>query len=476
LNSIPEKAGESTGFFYFCLTWFTPGPSNFLLLMRLLTLLSVWFFASITIYGQIQAVSIGYIVTFQGDTVFGEIANAVNLNISEDVMIKPAGESEIQRFDKRNISCVFDPETGLLLNRLIAVDYSPIDFPSLRTVPEPDLRVEKGFIRALRNGRIRLYSYERGLGRLLFFVSKENDSIIPLIDYTYYSDGYDNGKADQPVITGSEKQKPGNEQKDEWLKGPSSIHLAKYKGQLIFLMSDWPGSQAYINRLKYKQSDILQAVDRYNSFFAAGDYTIPEKPRPERYFGISAAIGAGHLYYYKSDLSEEYYNSGLDFPVRLGIYYEIVPRKFHRIIKFQNLLSLDWYKATGTKNYVQSPLVITDENSFSPVSIVLTNNVKFCLPRQGFSYYAAVGVTNSYILHAKNEIVRTSTLGQTTSTKTIDFVNDLIPYHLFYTLGLGVEFSDYAVELRFDPAKELTRDTGKDIYHRALLFQASYRF
>lgn len=446
--------------------------------MKSLFLITIFILlTSLNTFSQLIKNRPGYLVTLKGDTIEGRITNSINLNISEEIELTISGSEETLRIPTADVRCLYDSEEGLFIHTLISIDYSPIDFSDLRDVPEPDLRTEMGFIRCIRAGKISLYTFSKGVGRQLFFVARENDSIIPLIDYTYFSDGYQKPQESENAKEDTDANQEKKDRNSGWYQGPASIHLAKYKGQLSYLMSDWPEFPKYLKKLNYKQKDILDIVDLYNLYFDPSEkYSKPLHFLTDYRFGISAAIGAGNLYFFKNNGSDVFYKPGLDIPLRAGVYMEVVPGRFRGRIKFQNHLGFDWYKSSGTKSYTQAPLQITDNFVFSPLSLILTNNLKFCLPKKQLTYYATAGMTNSFIVAARNSLISESTLGQTTRQKEIDFVSHLRRYHLYYMLGVGMEYKSYSFEFRFDPAKELSSNVDRDIFHRALFLQLSYQF
>jgi hypothetical protein len=442
---------------------------------RIAVILVCLLLASLNNYAQIIKTKPGYVVTLKGDTIEGRITNSINLNISEELELTVTGSEETMLIPTADVRCLYDSEDGLFIHTLITIDYSPIDFSDLRDVPEPDLRTEMGFVRCIRAGRISLYTFSKGIGRQLFFVAKENDSIIPLIDYTYFSDGY--GEVTSSTGQNENENEAKKDRNSGWNQGPASIHLAKYKGQLSYLMSDWPEFPKYLKKLNYKQKDILDIVDLYNLYFDPSEkYSKPLHFLTDYRYGVSAAIGVGNLYFFKDNGTNVFYKPGMDIPFRAGAYLEVVPGRFRGRIKFQNHLGFDWYKSSGTKSYSQAPLQITDNFVFSPLSVILTNNLKFCLPEKQLTYYATAGVTNSFIATARNSLISESTLGQTTRQKEMDFVSHLRRYHLYYMLGVGIEFKSYSLEFRYDPAKELSSNVDRDIFHRALFLQLSYQF
>ncbi|MBK7173807.1 MAG: hypothetical protein IPH84_11360 [Bacteroidales bacterium] len=446
--------------------------------MKRLTFLALLMisFALIAV-SQVDNPAKGYLVTMKGDTIWGRISDLYGINRSTEINFIPTDGNSPRILDTKDIFCFYDHENGYYFSSIVPVDYSPVELSSLRQVPEPDLRVERVFLKLMSGGRMNLYSYLRGGGRQLFFVSKTNDTIIPLIDYTYFYDGYEYDERNSNKVD-SLKNVSNNHNQDYVPGGvPSSIHLAKYKGQLSYLMSDWPEIQREIGRLAYKQKEIVQLVDNYNYYFDPSlKNSRPGSKISETYFGISFGTGIGKFNYLKANTYKEAYEFGFDVPLRISGFYEIIPTKFNGHVKFQNLLSLDWYQSRSTRTYFQAPVDITENLVFSPVSLMLTNNIKICTNKSPVLYYFTLGISNSYILTSKNKLIKTSLLGQTESELEMEVAKDLVKYHISYIVGIGADYKNYAFELRFDPPREYTKYSFNDASHQALLLMVSYHF
>lgn len=395
----------------------------------------------------------GYLVRTNGDTLFGHITNLEGLLTPSFLEFIDSQNSKELTISPQEIKCFYDPKAGYFLSRKVMVDQSGMEILSLRTSPEPELVEKLIFLHQERLGRISLFSYEYSMSRRLFFVSKQQDSIVPLIDYYYLSAAKESDVAE--------------------LRSDVKVHVEKYKGQLNFLMSDQPEMQSRIRGVRYDLSSMSKLIDVYNNLYQKASWEeTPLISADRNLFGVTAGIGSGQLYSrYKGDVD---YNFKADIPVRLAVFHEYSPERLKGFIKFQNQLAMDYYKTSSSKAFLYEPYMYTDYLTFAPLSLVLTNNIKICTWNRPVSFYVTLGLTNSYIISSKNTIERVSARNQ--SVKYLEVAKDLVRYHLFYTVGAGVKYKRYAAEIRYDPGKAYTKVVTKDVHHTAAFLLLSYYF
>jgi hypothetical protein len=419
-----------------------------------------------------------WIVTLKGDTLRGKIEKKLGVAASRRIDLKLADNSAVRSFKPEDILSYFDTEEGFFISKIVMVDYSPIDIGVLREIPEPDLRKEQVFLNEICQGKLKLYTYTKGNGRVLYFVSLDNDTIYPLIDYKYFVFSEDQ----QDALKGASDSANVVKRKTDHSK-PERNHVtvnqARYKGQLNFLMSDWPERSRFIKDLHYTKAELSKLVMSYNLFFnpELKHKKVKSASTSSVSYGITAGLGYGQFNYDKF-----LHNGNItsvfepDIPLRAGVTQEIALRKFQGIIKFRNQFGFDWFSTQSTRTYEEVPLIITDKLNFSAFSAVIINGIKFCYPFKKSSVYATIGMTNSYILKSQNLLLRSRLLGQTTTELELEVAPDLIRYHIFYMVGIGADFGKSGFELQYDPPKELTNIAVMDVNHKSLLLNFHYRF
>jgi len=395
----------------------------------------------------------GYLVRTNGDTLYGNITNLEGLLTPSFLEFIDSQNSKELTITPQEIQCFYDPKAGYFLSRKVMVDQSGMEILNLRTSPEPELVEKQIFLHQERLGRISLFSYEYSMSRRLFFVSKQQDSIVPLIDYYYLSAAKESDVAE--------------------LRSDVKVHVEKYKGQLNFLMSDQPEMQSRIRGVRYDLSSMSKLIDIYNNLYQKASWEeTPLISADRNLFGFTAGIGSGQLYSrYNGDVD---YDFKADIPVRLAVFHEFAPERLKGFIKFQNQLAVDYFKTKSSKELNYAPYYYSESLTFAPMSLVLTNNIKICTWNRPVSYYVTLGLTNSYIISAKNTIERVSLKNQL--VKYLEVAKDLVRYHLFYTAGAGVQYKSFAAEVRFDPGKAYTKILVKDLHHTAVLLLLSYYF
>lgn len=396
-----------------------------------------------------------YVVNLQGDTTRGRILNLQGIGTPRNLEFMNEQTKEVITLKPDEIRSFADNEGRLYLSAHVSVDYSPVETNSLLETPEPELKPETIFLEVLRVGKIDLYKTVLRSGRFLFYAQKEYDTIIPLVDYYYIS------RAKESDIAEFQRD--------------NKIHAVKYLGQLSFMMADYPELQNEIHSVKYTQKDISSVIDSYNGHFESQESKqILRSDKTIQYFGVTLGAGAGKLSYLKFGSSQ--YDFTTDFPVRIGVDWHIIPATLKGRLQVRNQLSYEWYKTAASKSYTMSPVNYLDNLTFAPGSLILTNSARLYVSCQSLKFFVGAGITNSYFLHAKNELIRQSTIVSTTETETYAAVRDLVKYHLFYTVGVGIEYGRLGLELRFDPAKSLTKISSIDIFHQGFLFMLTYRF
>jgi hypothetical protein len=399
----------------------------------------------------------GYIVGLKGDTVRGYVDYREWDKNPESFDFKAEGQGEAVNYRPGRIAGFF-VAGNLYRSAAVDVEISPYKTSDLNFDPELQLIRDTVFLQVIVDGEKGLCYLKPASGKQLYYIT-QNDEFELLIFKKFYSS---NSNASQTATR-------------------TISYNNKYVGQLTLFLTNCPGIQQKLYTVEYKWRDLQKLFDHYYECTNMVKVYEGEARSTKIEWSILAGPTLTFVKFETSytDEHQALVNADFDpsFFFATGVAMDVIFPGIQEKWSFNNELMITSYKVEGFYQDYHNEKYYTDINmELGGAYLQLNTMGRFKYPVKKAYLFANAGITGALMIvltdYAKSEKHFYSSYDVTEGNA----LDDVKEYEIGFLGGLGVRFSHFSGEFRYEYSTGMSPYNGLTSPVNRLFFLVGYRF
>ncbi|MDP4280783.1 MAG: porin family protein [Bacteroidota bacterium] len=386
----------------------------------------------------------GVIINLQNDSIKGLI-DFREWNSNPDKILFTAEDGSEKTYTPYQIRGFVIPSKERYIAERVSLDVTSEKTEDLMNEQGPKVVKDTClFLRVVVRGEVSLYYFNDLNDRSHYYIAKQNDRPVELIQRKNYKTLTDGSAYSKSYIT----------------------TLDLFKGQMILLFQDCPELKEAINRSSFTTSSLGSLVIRYNQCKQYAVSYVQKEDKTKFKIGILAGptFVTSLIFSKISDNIEDQLDvSGLKlhastgFTAGISLHFNFA-RNFN-CWSLVNELVYRQYSAKGTKNTPRGWFTYEQNYQFTfNLSYLKLNTLcRYQFPKWKIQPFAEIGMSNGFLTKESNSETKT-TIKQDHTSKSItkNALDEIRKYEFGLVGGLGAMWNKLGVSLRYERAQGIS--------------------
>jgi len=321
---------------------------------------------------------------------------------------------------------------------------------SLSNSSELELKSDTVFLEAIVSADIGLYKLKNDLGIENYYYKKDDQ--FQLLEYKKY----------QTI--------------DE--KGRKLVENNKYIGQLNYIFRDCPNISSELNGIDYTRQKLEKIFISYNKCVNKDIVQHKKTDRLIRHFGMFAGVSVTSIEFLTSEgIFSTNYSTSVD--PSLGIYFDLIFKKFKRRLSFYTEIASNKYEIEGTyTDVVHEDNYVVHNTEILMIYLKWNAMFRYKYPiGKNAHIYLNSGASFGLPIISTNKDCRESVFFTTTREDTIPLFRQGSRLQEFsYLLGGGLLYKKFQLDLRFERGSGVSPYNGLNSKMTRYYCQLGYHF
>jgi hypothetical protein len=392
--------------------------------------------------------AIGYIVTFDDDTLRGSLKHESEKASPRELIFFADGSASAIIYDPKTIKA-FGYENNIFISADIDREISPTKLNELSDSPQLFYVKDTVFLQVIISGEKELLSFVDENGKENFYI-KDDDKYVWLVHKKYR-------------ITTNEAS--------------ATAYNNNYIGQLIIYLKGCPEMNRILSSTDYELESLVKSFNYYYGCISTN--TSYEKEEDRFKFELSPLLGIS-LCKIGFSGTGNYYLTEVNYPWSLNLSGGVSANFFFPrhlgLWSFNNEVIYSSFLTNGTyTNQINSTNYSNTETQIGTSSMKINTMFRGHLPINYSTLFMDIGISNGFVISKTNNYKRTTYINGESNVTESSALESLNNYNIGFIIGFGIKINRVSGFLRYELGSEISNDNDPDNKINSFYLMLSYK-